>query len=131
MSKTAGAISLFNIEKMNFMKIDRLSPLPMKREVFAWSHHSRVPAQAGCYVLTNFSGEVLYVGQATVSIRDRMGSHLDSDEKRAVGTLGAAYWFYYLLRDDKEVGFVERGWINQSIRETGSRPPLNKIDSPV
>jgi hypothetical protein len=113
------------------MKVDRLTPLPTNREVFAWSHHARVPAKPGCYVLTNFSGEVLYVGQATVSICDRMGVHLDTDEKRAVGKLGAAYWFYYVVLDPAIVGPVERGWMNQAILETGARPPLNKMDSPV
>jgi hypothetical protein len=113
------------------MKIDSLIPPPEKRELFAWSHHSRVPAQPGCYALTNFSGDVLYVGQAKVSIRDRMGVHLDDGEKRAVGAYGAAYWFYYTLREPKDLGHIEGGWINQSILETGERPPLNKVDSPV
>jgi hypothetical protein len=113
------------------MKIERLSPLPVNREVFSWSRHSHVPAQPGCYALATFGGDVLYVGLATVSIRDRLGQHLDSDEKRAVGALGAAYWFYYLVRDPKEVASIEGGWINQAILETGLRPPLNKVDSPV
>src|SRR5882762_8860988 len=103
------------------MKIEKLSPLPEKRVLFAWSHHAQIPAQSGCYVLTTFSGDVLYVGLAKSNIRDRMGVHLDTDEKRAIGTLGAAYWFYYILRDSKEVAAIERGWINQSILETGSR----------
>jgi len=113
------------------MKIEHLSPLPTTREVFAWSHYPRVPAKPGCYVLTNFSGDVLYVGQATVSVCDRMGDHLDSNEKRAVGRSGAPYWFYYIVLAPAKIGPVERGWINQSILETGSRPPLNKIDSPL
>ena len=113
------------------MKIECLYPLPAKREVFSWSRHSRIPARPGCYVLTTFGSDVLYVGLSTVSIRDRMGEHLDSDEKRAVGALGAAYWFYYLLRNPREVASIEGGWINQTILETGSRPPFNKVDSPV
>lgn len=113
------------------MKIDSLIPRPDKRELFAWSHHARVPAHAGCYVLANFSGDVLYVGQAKVSIRDRMGVHLDDKEKRARGIFGAVYWFYYMLVGSKEVGHVEGGWINQAILETGQRPPINKIDSPL
>lgn len=116
---------------LNRITIDRLIPLPEKREVFAWSHHARVPAQPGCYAITNFSGDVLYVGQAKVSIRDRMGAHLDDDTKRACGPAGAAYWFYYCLCEPREVGHIESGWINQAILETGGRPPLNKIDSPL
>jgi hypothetical protein len=82
-------------------------------------------------VLATFKGEVLYVGLATVSIRDRMGRHLDTDEKRAASPVGAVYWFYYLLRDSRDVASIERGWINKAVLETGSRPPLNKIDSPL
>jgi hypothetical protein len=113
------------------MKIRSLIPVPEKRELFAWSHHALVPTLPGCYVLTNFSEEVLYVGQAKVSIRDRMGAHLDNEEKRAIGLMGAAYWFYYTIREPKDVGYIEGGWINQSILETGERPPINKIDSPL
>jgi hypothetical protein len=60
-----------------------------------------------------------------------MGMHLDTEKKRATGPLGAAYWFYYVLSDSKQVGLIERGWMNQAILDTGARPPLNKIDSPT
>jgi hypothetical protein len=113
------------------MKVTCLTPTPAKRELFAWSRHSTVPAKPGCYVLATFADEVLYVGLASVSVRDRMGNHLDNIEKRAVGALGAAYWFYYHLCDSQKVASIERGWINNAILETGSRPPLNKIDSPL
>jgi hypothetical protein len=82
------------------------------------------------YTLT-YSGDVLYVGLATGSIRDRMGRHLDTPDKRSAGPLGAPYWFYYVLRTTAEVGPIERGWMNQAILEDGTRPPLNKVDSPV
>lgn len=108
-----------------------LLPLPEIREYFAWSHHERVPANSGCYVLTTFTGDVVYVGLATKSIRDRMGIHLQTPEKRAVGPLGAAYWFHYLLCDPNRVAYVEQGWMNQTILKTGSRPVLNKVDSPI
>lgn len=113
------------------INVDRLLPRLAKRELFAWSHHARIPAEPGCYALTTFSGDVLYVGLATVSIRDRMGVHLDTPEKRLRCSLGTAYWFHYCVRDARDVASVERGWINQSILETGSKPPLNKIDSPL
>jgi hypothetical protein len=115
----------------DLVKIERLFPRPTKREQFAWSHHSRIPAEAGCYALATFGGEVLYVGLATVSVRDRMGKHLDTKEKRSALPLGTAFWFYYLLRDRADVASIERGWMNQAVLETGSRPPLNKIDSPL
>jgi len=116
---------------LNRIRVDRLTPLPQGKELFAWSHHARVPAQPGCYAIANFSGDVLYVGQAKVSIRDRMRVHLDDNLKRACGPMGAAYWFYYRLCEPRQAGYIEGGWINQAKLETGDRPPLNKIDSPL
>lgn len=113
------------------MKVDRLRPLPDHRTEFAWSHHVTVPQQPGCYALVNYGGEVLYVGQATVSIRDRMGTHLDTPEKRNAGALGVPFWFYYIVTTAAEVGPTERGWMNQAILEDGSMPPLNKVYSPL
>lgn len=113
------------------MNVQCLIPYPTNRLLFAWSQQPHIPALPGCYVLATFSGEVLYVGLASVSIRDRMAKHLDTGEKRAIGPLGAAYWFYYHLCSSEKVASIERGWMNTSILETGARPPLNKIDSPL
>jgi excinuclease UvrABC nuclease subunit len=113
------------------VKIDQLRPLPSQKTQFAWSHHITVPEQPGCYVLVNYGGDVLYVGLATVSIRDRMGAHLDTREKRVPGVQGAAYWFYYILCKPGDAGPIERGWMNQAILEDGDKPVLNKIYSPL
>lgn len=113
------------------MKVDRLRPLPYQKTQFAWSHHVTVPAQPGCYALVTYSGDVLYVGQATASIRDRMGVHLNTPEKRTPSAQGVAYWFHYILCPAVEVSPVERGWLNQAILEDGDRPVLNKIGSPL
>lgn len=113
------------------MKVDRLRPLPHQKTKFAWSHHVTVPEQPGCYALVTYSGDVLYVGLATASIRARMGAHLDTPEKRTPGVQGVAYWFHYVLCPTAEVGPIERGWLNQAILEDGERPVLNKIDSPL
>lgn len=113
------------------MKVDRLRPLPDQRTEFAWSHHVTVPALPGCYVLVNYGGEVLYVGLSAGSIRDRMGTHLDTAAKRKAGSLGVPFWFYYIVRGVSEVCPTERGWMNQAILEDGSIPPLNKVYSPL
>jgi hypothetical protein len=113
------------------LKVGDLKPSLSERVLFSWSHHKQVPAKSGCYVLTNFTGDVLYVGLASTSIRDRMGVHLETVEKRSVGPSGAAYWFHYLLFDRQKLPQIEQGWINQAILATGARPPLNKIDSPT
>lgn len=113
------------------MKVDRLKPLPDKRTQFAWSHHVIAPEQPGCYALATYSGEVLYVGLATSSVRDRMGIHLDTPKKRKANVLGAAFWFYYLVCNPAEVNAVERGWMNQTIMEDGAIPLLNSVYSPL
>lgn len=113
------------------MKVDTLSPLPDNRTQFAWSHHVVVPDEPGCYAIVTYNGDVLYVGLATKSIRARMGSHLDTPEKRKVYSNGAPFWFYYLVRTSKEVNAIERGWMNQAILEDGDMPPLNRVYSPI
>jgi len=113
------------------MRVESLIPLPDQRAEFAWSHHVTVPASPGCYALVNYRGEVLYVGLATNSIRDRMGVHLDTAAKRKAGVMGAPFWFYYILRDVSEVPSTERGWMNQAILEDGSIPLLNRVYSPI
>lgn len=114
------------------MKVEKLIPPPDERTQFAWSHHAEVPAKPGCYALVTFHGDVLYVGLATTSIRSRMGSHLDSFEKRKGSPLGVPFWFYYsVVKDAHEVGPIERGWMNQAILEDGEMPFLNKVFSPI
>jgi len=88
-----------------------------------------VPNSAGCYALVTFQSEVLYVGLATKSIRDRFGVHLETPEKRVAGTQGVAYWFYFLLLSSYRVGKVEQGWMNQAILTTGALPLFNKVES--
>lgn len=113
------------------MKVDRLLPRPNQKTQFAWSHHVTVPEQPGCYALVTYEGDVLYVGLATTSVRDRMGVHLDTREKRTAGARGVAFWLYYILCEPADVNPIERGWMNQAILEDGTRPLLNKIDSPL
>lgn len=113
------------------MKVERLSPHAPQKTQFAWSHHVTVPEQPGCYALVNYAGDVLYVGLASASIRDRMGIHLETREKRIPGVQGAAFWFYYILCPPEEVGRIERGWMNQAILEDGDTPLLNKVYSPI
>jgi len=114
------------------MKVDKLIPPPAERTQFAWSHHAQVPAKPGCYALVTYDGEVLYVGLATTSIQSRMRSHLDMPEKRKGSPLGVPFWFYYsVVADRRDVGPIERGWMNQAILEDGEIPFLNKVFSPI
>ena len=113
------------------MRVEQLTPAPDQKTRFAWSHHVTVPDQPGCYVIVTYNGDVLYVGLATVSIRSRMGNHLDTEAKRAGTNLGVPFWFYYIVHTNSPVAPIERGWMNQAILEDGEMPPLNKVYSPL
>ncbi len=63
------------------MKLTSLTPLPDKVEPFHRRRERFIPSAAGCYVLTTFEGEVLYVGLA-VNLRRRMNDHLDAGENQ-------------------------------------------------
>src|SRR5437016_3488862 len=92
-------IALVRYRSEHTVKVEQLRPLPNKRTQFAWPYHVAVPEQPGCYALVTYGEEVLYVGLATGSVRDRMGMHLDTPTKRAISQVGTAYWFYYVLAD--------------------------------
>ena len=113
------------------MQADQLTPRPDQRTRFAWSHHVTVPDKPGCYALVTFSGDVLYVGLATGSIRSRMGSHLETEAKRKGTDLGVPFWFDYLVQDSAKVASIERGWMNQAILADGALPTLNRVYSPL
>ena len=113
------------------MRAERLTPRPNQRTRFAWSHHVTVPDQPGCYALVTFGGDVLYVGLATVSIRNRMSDHLDTQAKRKGTRLGVPFWFDYLISDSAKVAAIERGWMNQAMLIDGEMPQLNKLYSPL
>ncbi len=74
------------------MTIDKLVPVPAKRESFRHSSLRFVPETAGCYVLTTFENVVLYIGQA-VNIRRRMSDHLDDPRKTEMTPRGKAFFF--------------------------------------
>ncbi|WP_409314198.1 GIY-YIG nuclease family protein [Sphingomonas sp. BK345] len=87
-----------------------------------------MPDKAGCYVLTTFDGTVLYVG-LSVSLRRRMGEHLDSPSKVALTAVGKAVWFYWLVTP--ETNKVERTWLNMHLVSEGKLPVLNNLYSPT
>lgn len=112
------------------MNVLQLIPLPQEQVVFTLASIKHLPAVAGCYVLTNFSGEILYVG-LTVNLLQRFKQHRDTPEKCKPTTLGRAHWFYFVIADETEINAIERGWQNQYSAVHGVLPILNKIDSPV
>jgi excinuclease UvrABC nuclease subunit len=46
------------------MNITALVPAPARREAFRRNRERFIPDKPGCYALTNFSKEVMYVGLA-------------------------------------------------------------------
>ena len=110
------------------MRIDKLLPVPTKRETFKHSSLRFVPEAAGCYVLTTFENVVLYIGQA-LNVRRRMNDHLDDPRKTELTLDGRAFFFYWLEYDD--IGKLERTWLNIHGEHEPRYPILNSVNSPV
>lgn len=108
------------------MNVEKLTPRPLLRESFHLSREKFVPDRSGCYVLTTFSGIVLYIGLAKV-LRRRLHEHLNSLEKTNITAFGRAVLFYWLESD--ELQKVERTWLNIHLENEGALPVLNKIYS--
>lgn len=112
------------------MNAGRLLPQPTLRAQFSLRWAKDVPEAVGCYALTTFDQEIIYVG-LTVNLRQRFKQHRDSDEKRGLTPKGRAFWFYYMLATREKIERIERGWINQHVELHGVRPALNRVDSPI
>ncbi len=112
------------------MNVSQLTPSPSERITFTLESVKQLPAVAGCYVLTNFQGEILYVG-LTVNLLQRFKQHRDTPEKRLPTSLGRACWFHFVTANANEINAIERGWQNQYSAIHGALPVLNKIDSPI
>lgn len=110
------------------MNIGKLIPPPLFKEAFRISRERYVTEKSGCYVLTTFSGIVLYIGLAK-NLRRRMHDHLNSLEKTNKTSLGRAVLFHWL--ESSELNKVERTWINTHLENEGALPLLNKIYSPT
>lgn len=112
------------------MKVQDLIPCPTQSETFKRHRQGYIPSTSGCYVLTNFLRDILYVG-LTVNLRRRMNEHLDSPEKTEETRAGRAVLFFWIEVSEKEMNMVERTWMNTHIQQEGAIPVLNKMYSPV
>jgi len=110
------------------MNLSELLPPPSDCETFRRNRCRFVPEASGCYVLTTFVKEVLYIGLAT-DLRRRMNDHLDNPDKTGETASGRAIFFYWLVTEDTNK--VERTWMNIHIQHEGSLPLLNSIYSPT
>jgi predicted GIY-YIG superfamily endonuclease len=110
------------------MNVELLFPTPLNKQPFRLSHQKFVPARSGCYVLSTFTGLVLYVGLA-VDLQRRAGEHLDNPEKTLETRVGRAVWFHWL--ETADLNKVERTWMNIHIENEGRIPELNRTYSPT
>src|SRR5688572_9268312 len=112
------------------MNVSELVPPPKLKTLFRLSAIRQVPKGPGCYVLTTSVGLILYVGLA-VSLSARFRQHLENPEKTNLTKYGRAFLFHCLDYDMRNLNRLERSWLNQYVVKHGSRPVLNKADSPV
>jgi len=112
------------------MKIDELIPKPIDKVQFKLASFKIVPQENGCYVLTTFEDDILYIGLAT-NLYSRFQQHLDNPEKTNPTSEGKAIWFYFSTFDPRNLPKLERTWLNQFTNKHGQLPILNKINSPV
>jgi excinuclease UvrABC nuclease subunit len=112
------------------MKIKKLFPQPTDRVHFKLASFKLVPKQTGCYVLTTFDDDILYIGKSG-KLNGRFKQHLDNPEKTNPTKEGKVIWFYFTMYDPKNLPKLERTWINQFEAMHGRLPMLNKINSPV
>ena len=112
------------------MNVSELTPKPKIALLFRLSSFRQVPAIAGCYVLTTSGGLILYIGLSE-NLRVRFQQHLDNPEKTGTTEQGRAFLFHCLDCDNGNLNQLERSWLNQYVVKHGSRPILNKMDSPV
>ncbi|MCW5201083.1 GIY-YIG nuclease family protein [Desulfobulbus sp. F4] len=112
------------------MKYGQLSPCPTIKKLFSYSVSFQLPEVSGCYVITNFSEEILYIGLSKC-LKKRFCQHLDSKEKTESGAYGRPSFFNYLLTEERFLEKIERTWMHQFEILHGHLPVLNKVSSPL
>jgi excinuclease UvrABC nuclease subunit len=109
------------------MTIDKLSPKIESTFEFEFSNLKKVPIVFGCYVISNFNNEIMYIGKAT-NLKNRFTNHLDTPEKNIKTKIGKSYWFSYrICKNEFEISKLERGWLNEYQLKKGDLPIFNKI----
>lgn len=113
------------------MKVLSLVPSPTFIGAFDYPTARSLPETPGCYVLTNASSDIIYLGQA-VNLRSRVMQHLDAARHREMTSLGRASLLSVFCVDTPlTLNAHERGWLNQCELCDGNLPPLNKKHGPL
>ncbi len=114
------------------MNINKLTPAPQEKDKvkFDLRNYHKVPQESGCYVITTYEENILYIGKS-VNINDRFKQHLDDPKKTGATSKGLAFWFHWLEWDKTQLNALEGGWANFYKATEGERPIMNLIDPPV
>lgn len=96
-----------------------------KRVPFKLSEAIKVHASSGCYVLSSFSDEVIYIGQS-VNLFRRMQEHLNNPRMTAMTRLGFVSWFCYELWGQDKIVDIESDMLFDYQQIEGCLPPLNR-----
>lgn len=100
-----------------------------KRKPFAPGKSFLIPKESGFYLLTNFTGDILYVG-ISMNLQRRFLEHMESNKFYDKSPLGKAYWFYYDFCEPKEHRQVERGLLGHIELHEGTLPWFNRVRAP-
>lgn len=113
------------------MKITELNPKVVLKSEFHLSKVKFVPERFGCYALTNYSNDIMYIGQ-TNNLKSRMIQHLKNSKKTKLTDLGVTYYFHYkIVEKESELNKLERGWLNHFELAEGKIPVLNSVHGPI
>ncbi|MCK5062190.1 GIY-YIG nuclease family protein [Candidatus Parcubacteria bacterium] len=109
------------------MNLKFLNPQIEYHIEFNYAKAKYVPIFCGCYVLSNYNNDILYIGK-TNNLQRRFKQHLEDFEKVSLTRDGIAYWFSHRrCVDEYELSRLERGWLNHYELGESSLPLLNKI----
>ena len=97
---------------------------------FSKQKEKKVAKESGIYLLTNFSGDILYIG-ISVNLRRRFNEHIQSSKAFALTPKGKSFWFYYSLCHETQHRSLERGLLSQVELNEGKLPWFNQVRAPT
>jgi excinuclease UvrABC nuclease subunit len=113
------------------MKSNKLNPKPDNFVSFQLLDVRLIPQEPGCYSLTNFQNDIIYIGLAK-NLQNRVLQHLENPEKNVITPNGKIFYVHYkVIENELLINQLERGWLNEYELEHEEFPPLNKIHSPI
>ena len=112
------------------MEAGELRPGIERRVSFTLSSGGIVPDQPGCYALTTFSGEIVYIGQ-TDDLNRRFAEHCGDPDKRVMTPFGVVQFLQFRRCPLSDLNDLESTWTNQyEMRNGGELPYLGRLRPP-